>query len=215
MNKIVIANWKNYLPKDIEHFLENVSKNITISPPATHILQILNNQISVAAQDSSFGETLTGSISPQMLKDLSVDMCIVGHPERRNLLNETRDIVYKKIMSLIEYEIIPILCTEDLFIREDIDFLEYLDVKKNDIILAYEPSEFIGGSLTIDREELLKVIFEIKESLDINVLYGGGINSSNAKSLADIVDGFLIGKASLDLNEINLISKIVNDSKII
>ena len=51
-----------------------------------------------------------------------------------------------------------------------------------------------------------------KFSINIPILYGGSVTSANAKKIIEInnIDGFLIGSASLDVNEFYQIYTIMN-----
>ena len=86
------------------------------------------------------------------------------------------------------------------------------------LMVAYEPLWSIGsgdtpgsaeiaetcGALVEDARAALSsgVSGEVLSSLDISVLYGGSVTSANAASILPIVDGLLIGKASLQAAEL-------------
>ena len=84
--------------------------------------------------------------------------------------------------------------------------LSVKDIEK--VIFAYEPIWAIGTGETADKDQIyrahnfinsvLKKVYP--ESNNCHILYGGSVNTENAKDLIQIigVDGFLRGGASLD-----------------
>lgn len=194
------------------------------------------SNIKVGAQNVYFEESgaFTGEISAEMLKDIDVDYCIVGHSERRKYFAETDEDVNKKIKQLIKYNITPIICVgESLEQREKEEHFEV--VKKqvvqalNDIsgdvakscIIAYEPIWAIGTGKTAradEAEEMCKYVREIIDemysediSTNIRIQYGGSVNISNAKKILTMpnIDGALIGGASLKPEFVDIIKSIV------
>jgi len=161
----------------------------------------------------------TGEISIEMLRECSVEYIIVGHSERRQLFNENDHMINKKIKAILSSNLKPILCigetiedrnsdlTEDFLKNQLLKGLE--GVKSiNDCIIAYEPIWAIGTGETADKDQIYKAHNFINsvlkkvypESDNCHILYGGSVNTENAKDLIQIigVDGFLIGGASLD-----------------
>ena len=161
----------------------------------------------------------TGEISVKMLKDCNVEYVIVGHSERRQLFKEVDSFINNKVKAILSSKLKPILCigetiedrkamlTED-FLQKQLE--EGLDGIKSieDCIIAYEPIWAIGTGETADKDQICRAHSFIKsvlkklypESYNCHILYGGSVNSKNAKELIQIegVDGFLIGGASLN-----------------
>ena len=122
--KYIIGNWKmNMTAGDIVEFTRGVRKykfpknsNVTfgLGAPYVYLLGMakLQGHVLVGAQNVSQYEkgAYTGEISAEMLADVGLDFCIVGHSERRTLFGETNKIVNAKIKQLQEYEVMPILC---------------------------------------------------------------------------------------------------------
>ena len=91
----------------------------------------------------------------------------------------------------------------------------------NKFIIAYEPEWAIGSGVTPPAEIINKRAYSIKSIISnlglmegnngCPVLYGGSVNSINAKSFLELdnIDGLLIGQASLDISQI---SSIINQS---
>ena len=89
------------------------------------------------------------------------------------------------------------------------------------LIVAYEPVWAIGTGVKPKLEQIKDAHAYIKSTLQvyfndqfhkIRVLYGGSVNAANAKELFEIelVDGGLIGGASLDVKSFKDICKTVS-----
>ena len=231
-----VANWKlNGNFKFIDHFIsdlkipEDVSKCIVICPTSIHLdyIKKKNNNIYTGAQNvSQHNEgAYTGEISCASLYDLKVEFCIVGHSERRQIFNEKNIDVNSKLLQLIKFNIIPIVCIgETLEEKENGKTNEVLENQlkesisdssnSSNTIIAYEPVWAIGTGLTPSYEEIESTHKFIRENNkkfnNFKILYGGSVKSSNAKEIVALpnVDGALIGGASINLEEFK---KIIED----
>ncbi|MEG1142560.1 MAG: triose-phosphate isomerase [Clostridia bacterium] len=232
--KIIIGNWKmNYSVNVAENFLNDIKDSINtnevdvvICPNFTCLDRISNlidnTNISLGAQNVYFENSgaFTGEISADMLNGLDVNYCIVGHSERRNIFNETDDIVNKKVIKLLKSNITPILCVgENLNDRNNSDHFSvvYNQLKNSlkditdisNVVIAYEPIWAIGTGVSaseIDANDMCKYIREsISKMYDTNIanniriVYGGSVKASNAKLLLnmDNIDGALVGGACI------------------
>ncbi len=205
--KYFIANWK--ANKNIEEanewltiFLSKYtgikSNEITviIAPPYP-LLPIIKNKISMypnillASQDVSVYPTgsFTGEVPASTLAELA-NFVILGHNERRQYFHEDTDIINKKLSAAVQNGIAPILC-----IRDDKDFIH-----DDAFCVVYEPVSAIG---TGNNESVDKII-EIRNRLKLlpgpKFIYGGSVDAKNVRPYLKTgeIDGFLIGKASLD-----------------
>ena len=136
-----------------------------------------------------------------MLKEFNCEYVIIGHNERRTKLNESNEYINKKVLNALEQGLKVILCIT--CIEELVESIK--DVTNFDnLLIAFEPKEFIGKSETISREGLIDFIGEINKVTEKKcpVLYGGGIKADNITNLSNIdgLDGLLVGKASLDID---------------
>lgn len=190
--------------------------------PAMNLLRYTN--IKLGAQNMFYEDSgaYTGEISPTMLTDAGVKYVIIGHSERRAYFSETDEIVNKKVKKAFESGLTPIICVgETLEQRESnitIDFVRiqikkaFENISKEDAvnsIIAYEPIWAIGTGKTAtsaQAEEVcaairscIKEIYDSQTGEEIRILYGGSVNSSNAKELFSMpdIDGGLVGGASL------------------
>ena len=233
----IAGNWKMFkTKKEALEFAEAFKKlyrdtdiKTAICAPFTQLDTLkeafAGTNIGVGAQNVYFEDegAYTGEISVEMLKEIGVEYCIVGHSERRQYFSETDETVNKKVKKLFsESEIIPILCVgENLEQREagkeaeivskqikaDLLGLSGTDVSK--LVIAYEPVWAIGTgktASTAQAEEMCELIRKnIEELYDedicdrVTIQYGGSVKPENATEIMnmDEIDGALVGGASL------------------
>jgi len=191
-------------------------------PSTSSSREHLRSGIEVAAQnvfDKPNG-AFTGEISVAQLKDSGITWAILGHSERRVLLQESNDFVASKTATALDGGLGVILCCgESLEQREDgktIDVvtsqLKAVADKVKDwskIVIAYEPIWAIGTGKVATTEQAQEVHKAIREWLaksvsqeasdKTRILYGGSVTEKNCKELGQMpdIDGFLVGGASL------------------
>ncbi len=177
----------------------------------------------------------TGEISLKMALDYGVRYAIVGHSERRTIFNECDDFLADKVAESLKAKVKPILCIgENLEERRNTDYKQKLARQiraglakvdtngLNNVIIAYEPIWAIGTGETATPEQVeethkfirgfLKAEYGAETGTKIPILYGGSVKPENVKdlSLAESVNGFLIGGASLDADSFKEINNILN-----
>lgn len=246
MRKTIIAgNWKmNKNPMEAVQFISSIKNNINTSEcdvvlcvPSIDLVSVLEcvkgTNIEIGAQNIYFGDqgAYTGEISAKMIKDVGVKYVIIGHSERRQLFNETDEMINKKIIKALEYGIIPIVCVgETLPQRENNVTIEFVrmqvknalvNISSEDaqkIIIAYEPIWAIGTGKTATSQQAQEVCYEIRnvisqiydqETADkIRIQYGGSVNSKNANELFNMpdIDGGLVGGASLKEDFVSIVN---------
>ena len=194
--------------------------------------KIRKTRIELGAQNCHFeisNGPFTGSISPSMLKNIGSNYVIIGHSENRNM-GDTDSQINKKINSSIKSGLKIIFCIGETLIQKKKKKTNQILSKQilkglfkinnlNKILIAYEPVWSIGTGVVPRSFELEKNITFIKKILknkfrikNPKVLYGGSVNSKNAKNLAAInnIDGFLIGGASQKANNfIDIVKKTI------
>ncbi|CAG8563053.1 3593_t:CDS:2 [Funneliformis caledonium] len=226
----------NFKMNGTQTFLKNLIDNlnagqlddnveVVIAPPALYLDQCrkqVRKEIGVAAQNA-FNATsgaYTGEISPEQLKDLSIEWVILGHSERREIFKESDDFVASKVAFALKSGLKVIACIgEKLDEREagrtfEVVTRQLQSIAKvvNDwtnVVIAYEPVWAIGTgkvATPLQAQEVHEFIRKwLKENTseataeNIRIIYGGSVNASNAAELAKQadVDGFLVGGASL------------------
>ena len=246
MNKLIIANWKMN-PASIEEarklaaetdvegliicppfpFLEAVAKTIKKAKLGAQDVFWMNPPTPLAGQTGAY----TGEVSAEELKSLCVEYVIIGHSERRQNLGETDEMVAKKIKTVLDAGLTPILCvgetkaeheagkTKEIVKRELKIGLSYIPHLTSNIqlVIAYEPIWAIGTGTPDTPENMLNMVKFIREvssdwPLATRIIYGGSVNSKNAENFLKHkeINGALVGGASLKKEEI---IKIVEISK--
>ncbi|KXJ97680.1 triosephosphate isomerase [Microdochium bolleyi] len=216
----------------IKEIVENLNKaqldssvEVVVSPPALYLLLVrehLRKEIGVAAQNvfNKPNGAFTGEISASQLTDSNIDWVILGHSERRTILNESDETVASKTKYATDNGVSVIWCCgESLEQRESGSTLSViagqlaaLKAELSDwskIVIAYEPIWAIGTGKVATTEQAQEVHASIRKWLKDNVsdkvadetriLYGGSVSEKNCTELSKQpdIDGFLVGGASL------------------
>lgn len=181
------------------------TKNIVILCPPFTYLQKGNNYV-LGAQNCFYKNegAYTGEISPKMLKDLGCKYVIIGHSERREIFKEDNECINLKIKICLENKLKPILCVGEKLggDRKQVLRAQLKGINNKNIIIAYEPVWAIGTGKACELEDILSSYNLIKKIAKENkVLYGGSVNSSNAKEIINITDGVLVGGTSINKKE--------------
>jgi len=244
---LIAGNWKMYkTTAEAKAFAEEFSKlykdtdvRAAICAPFTQLVALkeafAGTNVKLGAQNVHFEDegAFTGEISVEMLKEIGVDYCIIGHSERREYFAETDETVNLKLKKLFSSsEIIPILCVgENLREREagnafdvvegqlkaGLEGIDKADVSK--LVIAYEPIWAIGTGKTATPEQAGEMCAHIRNIVEklydedtcdsVIIQYGGSVKPENASEIMnmDEIDGALVGGASLDASKF---IKIVN-----
>ena len=241
MEVLIVANWKgnpstlaeakllfNSVKKGIKNF-KNVE--VVICPPFIYLLEFLSrgrkSQVRLGAQDVFWEESgaFTGEISPKMLKNLGLEYVIVGHSERRKYLNETDEMINKKLNTTFKAKLKPILCVGETReerkkgktfavlkkqLKKNLKSIFNLKSKILNLIVAYEPVWAIGtgnpcGILEAKEANLFikKTLHQLLSPSTYQLLYGGSVNFQNARDFIEKAhfQGLLIGGVSLKAAE--------------
>ena len=177
---------------------------------------------------------LTGAVSPTMLADFGCTHVIIGHSERRQLFNESDDTAAARFLAAQEAGLTPIFCMGESAEERESDWTDYIVGRQLDslirrygphvldrAVLAYEPLWAVGSDHPATPEQAQEVHEFIRKRIArcdaevaarVRILYGGSVNSSNAKELFAMpdIDGGLIGRASLKAEDFVGICKAAN-----
>jgi triosephosphate isomerase len=227
----------NYsLPESIEDNIEIVlSPSFTSIRSLQTVISSDKLKIKLSSQDVSqySSGAYTGEISAAQLKKLDIEYAIVGHSERRTLFNEVDSVINDKVNRLIDSDIVPIFCFgESIDERKSGTYLNFIENQINDglkglrkdkvnkLVVAYEPIWAIGTGEVASLENIVEVLDYVKNIIkkkpffnddNIKFIYGGSVSPDNAEDILNskIVDGALVGGASLDASKFLDIIKAV------
>ena len=227
----------NYsLPEDIEENIDIVlSPSFTSLRSLQTVISSDKLKIKLSSQNVSqySSGAYTGEISASQLKKLDIEYAIVGHSERRTLFNEVDSVINDKVNRLIDSEIVPIFCFgESIDERKSGTYLNFIENQINEglkglrkdkvkkLVVAYEPIWAIGTGEVASLENIVEVLDYVKNIINkkpffnddnIKFIYGGSVSPDNAEDILNskIVDGALVGGASLDPNKFLDIIKAV------
>jgi len=234
MSKLIIANWKMYLGvKESIVLARQTSKikttNEIVICPSFVVLSLvkkeLGKKIKLGAQNVAWKESaaLTGEVSAGMLSELGCKYAIIGHSERRSLLNESDVTIREKLKLAVAEKIIPIFCVGETaearkagetvrIIKSQLAVLNNLSFDK--LVIAYEPIWAIGTGRVPTSDEISDVHEFIRVETgklvkNLQIIYGGSVDENNIKKILNTksVDGVLVGGAS---TKINSWKKIIN-----
>lgn len=233
----IAGNWKMFkttkeavaFAEEFKNLYHSTDIQAGICAPFTQLAALSEifkgTSIKLGAQNMHFEENgaFTGEISADMLQEIGVDYCIIGHSERRQYFNETDETVNKKLHTAFRHQIIPILCVGEVLTERDagkaFDVVETQMIgalkdlaadQVSKLVVAYEPVWAIGTGRTATPEQanemcgfIRKVIEELygdDVSENVIIQYGGSVKPSNASELMNMeeIDGALVGGASLN-----------------
>lgn len=233
----IAGNWKMYktsaeaaaFAEAFKELYHDTDVKAAICAPFTQLETLVKvfegTGIGVGAQNVHFEKegAYTGEISADMLQEIGVDYCIVGHSERRQYFGETDETVNRKLKTLLPTGITPILCVGEILeereagreqevVRSQVvkafEGIEGCDAEK--VVIAYEPVWAIGTGRTASPQQandmcgciraVLEDLYDDVISDRVVIQYGGSVKPENATEIMNMeeIDGALVGGASLD-----------------
>ena len=236
---MIVGNWKmNKTIAETETFINELmpllpvkNKNeIVICPPYLALQKAVElttgSTVKVGAQNMHYEASgvYTGEVSAEMLQEIGVNYCIIGHSSRREFDNDTDVKINKKLMKALENGMTPILCVGETKKEKDANrtyrvlkkqlLLDFEGIQNpENIVIAYEPLWAISDGKTPAPTPTLKEIASVNSGIKrvlrqiykpevvkkIKILYGVSVNPSNAGEIMAerSVHGVLVGGACL------------------
>ena len=237
---LIAGNWKMHkTSKEALEFAESFKKlyeendvRVAVCAPFTQLETLKKafegTGILIGAQNVHYEDkgAFTGEISADMLCEIGVDCCIVGHSERREYFSETNATVNLKLHKLFEKGILPIMCVgEGLEQREAGEEYEIVrtqlieglvNISPEDaakLVIAYEPIWAIGTGRTATPQQaqdmcafirnVMEEIYDEDVACETVIQYGGSVKPANASDIMNQanIDGALVGGASLKADD--------------
>ena len=190
------------------------------------VAAVAGSAIGVAGQNCSHHPdgAYTGEVSVSMLKDAGATHVILGHSERREMMEEGDGLIARKAQAARAGGLTPIICLgEPLATRQAGAALSriahqvehtiqgaFVSPPAGGIVVAYEPVWAIGTGRTATPaqaqeahafiREKLEAIFGLECAQETRIVYGGSVKPENVADLfaQPDIDGGLIGGASLN-----------------
>ncbi|HLC44672.1 MAG: triose-phosphate isomerase [Candidatus Doudnabacteria bacterium RIFCSPHIGHO2_01_FULL_50_11] len=247
MKKYIIGNWKmnpstfaeaDRLASRIQ-MLNRGSAEVVLCPPVYFLAQLSKKfpQLFWGAQDCFWEASgaYTGEISSEYIRTHGAAFVLLGHSERRMYLEESDEMVAKKLRHVLKRKLTPVLCVgggEGL--REPEQCLAAARIQLTTavrgipgkilaggrIIIAYEPTWAIGTGRPATSKHIAAAASLIREQISSHygtiiadgtpVLYGGSVNASIVPKLKkkSNLQGYLVGGASLNALEFSKIIEL-------
>ncbi len=232
----IAGNWKMHktisesvaLATDLVTELKEGPHKYLIAPSFTALdavsKVVKGSNILLGAQNMSTDEqgAHTGEVSVLQLKDLGVQVVILGHSERRHTYKEDDTMINKKTRLALAHGLEVILCVGELLAEREAGKAEKVceeqtrkglagvtveELKK--VTIAYEPVWAIGTGKTATPEDadaihafirnLISDMYGKPAAEAMVIQYGGSMKADNAEALLakTNIDGGLIGGAAL------------------
>ena len=235
---LLVAHWKMNVTSEGQAvrlfnsiknvLLRNTTTEMIVLPPHIYLHQVAREvaypHYTVGAQDAFYEDSgnYTGETSALMVKNAGVPYVLLGHHERSHL--ETRADVAKKIISVLEKGLTPIICfgeeergknwKKKLIEQVKESFARVPKREPERFIIAYEPAwatydgeekhpattEQYLEAMEVIKTELKRLFKSAKALQSMRFLYGGSLDDKNIEEYLKNtdVDGFIIGRAALD-----------------
>ena len=172
----------------------------------------------------------TGEISPLMLKELGLDLVMIGHSERRHVFGETDIEENKKVLAGLKHGMRTLLCIGET--GEEKEYGISAEILRQQLIVgfhgvdpsmagqiwvAYEPVWSIGVNGTPATAEYAEAMHKVikqclreifgPEADQIPVLYGGSVNPGNANELIvqESIDGLFTGRSAWQADKFDVL----------
>src|SRR5690554_6637740 len=162
---IIAGNWKMHktvgeaveVARKLDEQVADSPVEVVICAPFTSLsaLSALGlKKVKLGAQNMYYADqgAFTGEISPAMLEDVGCEYVILGHSERREIFQESDELINKKVLKALETGLKPILCvgetlaqrkaeqTTDVVVAQTTQGLAGVSAKQiAHVVIAYEP----------------------------------------------------------------------------
>ena len=216
MKRYIIGNWKchkntadgcRWLDAFASQYRPSQDLQVILAPSficlenlSIYLKQINVVQFALATQDISPYPKggYTGAIAADMVRGMAA-YALVGHSERRRYFHETNQDVVNKVHEAVDFGLRPILCVEQGNAMSQLAPLADIDCEK--MIIAYCPVDALTFRIPESPEKVAEAARFISEMHPNRaIVYGGSINSDNAREYLDIpgLAGLIVGAASLE-----------------
>jgi triosephosphate isomerase len=242
----IAGNWKMHktraeaadLAKDLVKALKNGKHKYLVAPSFTALETVgeivRGTNILLGAQNMAVEEqgAHTGEVSVLQLKDLGVQVVILGHSERRHIYKEDDALINRKVKLALGHGLEVILCIGELLEEREKGRVEAVCRRQTEkglagvtaeeisrVTIAYEPVWAIGTGKTATPQDAQAVhayvrsvvakLYGSQAAKQMVIQYGGSVKPDNAAQLMaeEDIDGALVGGAALKADSFVPIAK--------
>ncbi len=217
---IISANLKtNHTRESVRKYADELCKfetkhEIRIYPPQTALFKLKSpKNIKFGAQNfyPVKNGSFTGEIGQEQLDEFDIKSVLIGHSERRHVLNENDELITKKFeFAKSQNWEITYCIGEPKSVRQKGNkaVLEYLEAQLKNIdlfyknlIVAYEPVWAIGTGDVAKVDDVKEILDILRKKTSAPLLYGGSVKAENVKEIYELknCDGVLVGTASWEV----------------
>jgi triosephosphate isomerase len=206
--------------------------DLLVCPPAVYLIPVsvaLGGSAVLLGAQNMYHEgngAFTGEISAAMLVDVGCRYVILGHSERRHILNESDAAINKKAHAALAAGLTPIVCVGELLSEREAGQTGAVIRRQFEgslagisaeqmmrLVIAYEPVWAIGTGKVATPQQAEEVHADLRRLLaeryngqaaeSVQILYGGSVKPDNAGELLSQpnIDGALVGGASLKVDD--------------
>ncbi|NQY20480.1 MAG: triose-phosphate isomerase [Campylobacteraceae bacterium] len=222
------SSTKDFVGAVNEYLKSNRSSEVYVFPTATSLDNFdLQDNLHLGAQNAypTISGSFTGEIGTSQLDEFNIKTILIGHSERRHVLNESNESIVSKYKYYMELGYKIIYCigepleVKNQGLEKTLEYvysqLDGIDTTYDNLILAYEPVWAIGTGVTATNDDIINIHNAIKKDIDRPLLYGGSVKLSNVVEICSLenVDGALIGTASWNKDDFIQIIELTKDIK--
>ncbi|STQ85809.1 triosephosphate isomerase [Helicobacter muridarum] len=229
--KIIAANLKSYhTPSSTQKYFHTLESKLASTKAIQHEIIVFPNMACLSSNSFCYFQigaqniypaingAFTGEVGLEVIDSLGINYILLGHSERRKILGESLSNIKDKFRFCVKNNKKILLCIgEDSICMSDSELyfcfenqLQGIDLNYSMLYIAYEPVWAIGSKQTATLEYINKVKHMLRNMGVKICIYGGSVALTNAKEICEIMDGVLIGSASLEANNFaSIIEEII------
>lgn len=178
--------------------------DVAVFPAFVHLADVAKviadakSTVKLGAQDFYFQPdgAYTGEVSLAMLKDLGVQVVLIGHSERRHVIGESDALINKKVRAALAAGFEVILCVGEKLEEREAGMTDHVNMGQTllglaglkpeqiaKVTIAYEPVWAIGTGKNATKEDAQAAHARLRSTLEFGVFAGGADGKKAASEI--------------------------------